>query len=238
MRHNKYDKKLKKKKKPSQSQIILIVSFLATCILQVIIVSFKINPFIDDGDDDKKALIMPQLGPQRIFTPYQYQFPCYEGLAFNDNAAKRNESASLNGLMYVKIPKTASSTTSGINLRIAYRHAPKYIPDKKKCAATWMHHTSLELQVAQRDKKKTFLWTHIRNTKSIINSNFFWSRRFRKNNTATFKEFKEYAENPKKISKQFRFLQTREVDYDSLVNNKQIRDEAIQEILNEYDFIG
>ena len=99
MRYNKYNKKLKKMKKPSQSQIILIVSFVAISILQVRIVYFKINPFIDDGDDDKKALIMPQLGPQRIFTAYQYQFPCYEGLAFNDDATKRNESASLNGLI-------------------------------------------------------------------------------------------------------------------------------------------
>merc|ERR1711862_440176 len=145
----------------------------------------------------------------------------------------------MGGLIYVKIPKTASSTTSGINLRIANRHGYKLGSSlekkQQKRAATYLHHTSLELDLTHRNKKKTFVWTYIRQTKPIIISNFFFSSRFRKNYIATFNDFKEYAENPLKYEKQFKFLQTKEYEKETLELN---RNEIIQEILDDYDFIG
>jgi len=229
-------RKRKSKKSSNQWQFIIIVAFLAA--FQVLLSTYKISPFKPSDDnqnmnnDNQNRELVTKL-PQTVYKPYQHKFPCYKGKAFND---KKNK---LEGLIYVKVPKTASSTTSGINLRIAYRHANRYLSkEHKKCAATWLHHTSLELGVSKRNKKKTFLWTYIRNTKSIINSNFFFKRRFRKNYTATFAEFKKYAEEILPISKQFRFLATREFDYKSIVDNKSNWTNVIQEILEDYDFIG
>ena len=71
---------------------MLIATFLTT--LKVILVSFNINPLIHSntnnyGEDDNKALTMPQLGPQRKFAQCEWPFPCYEGVAFNGNATKK-----------------------------------------------------------------------------------------------------------------------------------------------------
>ena len=84
------------------------------------------------------------------------------------------------GLLYVKTPKAASSTTSGVALRIAHRSAsrnvPKQIQKLKPCDAHVEHIPDYKVgkKYGHRDVEKSFLFTSIRDpAKRAVSRIFF-----------------------------------------------------------------
>ena len=74
---------------------------------------------------------------------------------------------STKGLLYVKVPKCASSTMAAIVLRLAHRH------DCNMDYVRWEHRRGFNY--ADRDKHQSFLLLSVRKPDSQIISNLFWS---------------------------------------------------------------
>jgi len=172
--------------------------------------------------------------PARIFQPYKYPFPCFT----NENDTWWIEKGkNLKGFVFIKVPKTGSSTLSGITLRIANKHKLPHFKNNTRCSVVYNHHTATEIEVKDRVREKTFLWTFIREPSSQIQSFFFWQWRL-KDISPTFDLFKKFVEYT------FRgfdsFPQIGYVSHKKLYLKDMARNNAtlVQEILDQYDFIG
>jgi len=134
--------------------------------------------------------------------------------------------------VYIKVPKCASSTLAGINLRIGHRHVPKSM-NITQCAASYLHKEASLLKVTERDKKHTYLWTVIRDPKSQMISNLFFHWRNKNGSYPTLDHFKEYVKHSHKKELDF-------VNIEKFKEQRYMKDRStmFQEILNEYDFFG
>jgi hypothetical protein len=90
---------------------------------------------------------------------------------FNWCVPQGDNKTKVHGLVYVKLPKAASSTGSGINIRIA-RSVGKRVLKKKgnkpKCAHTYQHGDGF-----RRRESPSILWTILRDPSSRALSEFF-----------------------------------------------------------------
>ena len=125
--------------------------------------------------------------PYQIFEKWNYSFPCYP----------RNKyvgyGKTLKGLIYVKIPKTASSTMSGVALRIGHRHFKNEsaVPKMTFCGTAWCHTKARQHQILKRDETTSFLWTILREPTNRVLSSFYFHNR-RKSNDYSYSKFKKY----------------------------------------------
>jgi len=76
------------------------------------------------------------------------------------------------GIFYIKVPKTASSTLAGITTRIAGRETIRKHKSICKTYEPMKHMKCFELNCSLRDKNNSFLWTVIRNPKDRAISHF------------------------------------------------------------------
>lgn len=176
------------------------------------------------------------------------QFPCFDpqsiaGQDFERNSLKIKQEAeaeNLKGLIYIKVPKTASSTLSGINLRISSRHIPSN-SNMLHCACTFHHHRASDLNLYKRSRVETFLWTIMRQPASQFISKFFHGHVARHGAEANIEEFKFFFNkkfhhhefDPPQID----FISPRLLTLDDL-KSKGAREDTVREIINEYDFMG
>ena len=82
----------------------------------------------------------------------------------------------LRGMIYVRIRKASSTTLASINMRIAHNNVANFtgkVPIKRlkqnqdkrleyRCATTYDHHAAYTLDISNRIKTSTFLWTFVR----------------------------------------------------------------------------
>jgi hypothetical protein len=84
----------------------------------------------------------------------------------------------LEGLMYVKVPKTASSTLAGVNARIAMRQAKRLYGNNSTSTTTCTHFEDHMIGAAHyygnRDPSRSFLWSSIRDPASRALSRIFY----------------------------------------------------------------
>merc|ERR1712151_1465462 len=113
--------------------------------------------------------------PYKIFNKWNYPIPCFEPVRNANWYGAYQANKLKGGLIYIKTPKAASSTLSGINLRIAHRHLP---PQSKfeECACTYKHHKYHTFYNYSLPKNTTFVWTVIREPTSQYISDFFHFR--------------------------------------------------------------
>lgn len=156
-------------------------------------------------------------------------FPCYPG--HNNRPVS---GADLRGIIYIRIPKSSSSTLAGINLRIASRR------DKNLCGTAWYHKSGNRFDISNRDKAKSLLWTFIRQPTKRTISAFFYFEVSRKNIPQTNARFLQYVGTSHGNDYQLKF-----VHGDLLVpDNKNSRvvlqyaKDRVQQVLDDYDFIG
>lgn len=168
--------------------------------------------------------------PARVFTPWQYDFPCYA-----DTNNKNKKGKNLKGLIFVKSRKCASTTLAGISLRIAYKHSTE---KGKHCALTYHHMRARETKVSQREKDKAFLWTFVRDPTSQFLSQFFHFQVSRRHVKPTYSKFFKYVKN--EYEDKYRYPQLSVINHKLTGMGKLKKKPAkiVQNILNEYDFIG
>merc|ERR1712174_146150 len=66
------------------------------------------------------------------------------------------DSPSTEGIFYIKVPKTSSSTLAGITSRIAGREAKRQSKEVCKTFDPMVHQKSVDLKVGDRNKTKSF----------------------------------------------------------------------------------
>ena len=77
------------------------------------------------------------------------------------------------GFLLQKEMKTGSSTVSGVAIRIALNMARRLGKTYNICKSRFDHTYAYKMDFAKRDKKKSFLWTIIREPNSRAASSFF-----------------------------------------------------------------
>jgi hypothetical protein len=113
------------------------------------------------------------------------------GPGWNPPLMKRSDDKDY-GLLFLKTFKTGSSTTSGINLRIARGLATKVNHSDVFCPCGFHHGVASEKKYAHRDPQRSFLWTILREPTHRIQSEFFHfavSRAQREPSDDNFKSF-------------------------------------------------
>ena len=145
----------------------------------------------------------------------------------------------MRGLVYIKVPKTGSTTLAGINLRIAHRY--KSETNGSICSATYHHTRATELGLKKRQTDKTFVWTFLREPVSQIKSFFFWENRLYvdkpRYHAPTFTQFQTFISQSYRdfdYFPQLGYVSPHRLTLKDLKGNETL----VQDILNHYDFIG
>eukprot|EP00586_Coscinodiscus_wailesii_P012460 CAMPEP_0172508102 /NCGR_PEP_ID=MMETSP1066-20121228/209202_1 /TAXON_ID=671091 /ORGANISM="Coscinodiscus wailesii, Strain CCMP2513" /LENGTH=560 /DNA_ID=CAMNT_0013285931 /DNA_START=466 /DNA_END=2148 /DNA_ORIENTATION=+ len=83
------------------------------------------------------------------------------------------------GLLFVRVPKAASSTILGVALHIAHHVGEKNLPSKRACSVSGNHWSSIVLERPYLNSIQTngqsFLWAWIRDPETRVVSNAFFS---------------------------------------------------------------
>jgi len=172
---------------------------------------------------------------QRIFERWNYsqhRFPCPLEMP-NDTESQ------LDGLLYVKLWKTGSSTLAGINLRIA-NNSPKYMGmrDTDVCRHQNHHLWETKLDKCMRDKSRSFLWSFVRHPTKRAISSFFFFQVSRRNCEPTDENFLRYlSRDPTSNIDYIKYLSCGIVRVNE-TNRTKAKNHDIQRLLDEYNFIG
>lgn len=173
-------------------------------------------------DEEQHAHIV-----HKIFPKWPHAFPCHQNTVAPSN---KNEL----GLLLTKLPKCASSTMAGINMRIADKFAKEnnYLSDdaSSTCLESSSHKKGANFK--NRHPKKSFLWSAIRDPTSRMVSEFFHWHVARKGITPNDSNFQAFCDSHPQ-SYISRYLTVTGLDGKS----PSIPDQ-VQSILDSYDFIG
>jgi len=178
----------------------------------------------------------------QAFEPWPYELPCFEPQEnWLTPKVQRNKTGAEMGFHFMKPQKTGSSTTSGINLRIARNVAQRLNKSYEFCRARFDHGPSgfpaADL-FANRDPERSFLWSVIREPTKRIISQFFHFEVSRGKKEPSDENFRNFILNS---TSSFYF---RDYYYKTLYTQSHFdrkKEDPIQignEILSEYDFLG
>jgi len=175
--------------------------------------------------------IMNQLNiqPYEVWDRSKHQFPCVDEDAPKDQ-----------GIFYIKVPKTSSSTLAGITSRVAAKESMRQgFPTDKMCKThdPMVHSSASDLDCGKRDKEKSFLWTVVRHPNDRAVSHYGMRLAFGNVNNHQ-KEFRDnLLENASfKTNTQLAFMSTKKLK-DYAMNDDEIA-YYVQDILDEYNFVG
>ncbi|CAB9503582.1 expressed unknown protein [Seminavis robusta] len=110
------------------------------------------------------------------------------------------------GFFFLKTEKTASSTSAGVHLRIAHNMAARKVGKSSPpiatpmCLVQFSHSNALQMGYAERIKKKSFLWTVVREPSQRMISHFFHFGVTRLNWEPTARNFKRWLLEPNNMA--------------------------------------
>eukprot|EP00980_Cylindrotheca_fusiformis_P009839 scaffold2177_cov115-Cylindrotheca_fusiformis.AAC.4 len=126
-----------------------------------------------------RELNLPRIFNQR-FMNYTSSIPpwcTYDRAHIRSTGVQNNRRPYQSGLLYNKIPKAASSTTSGINLRISHNVAARYSASHR--CTSYEHHIQraglVKRAFGLRERDKSFLYSSVRDPASQAISHIFFS---------------------------------------------------------------
>lgn len=137
------------------------------------------------------------------------------------------------GFLFAKGKKVGSSTLGTINVRLAIQEAQRQQKNFTICNGRWDHATPSKLRYSTRDRNRSVLWTNVREPTQRWISHFFYFVLKYEKKTPTDENFATFL-NSTTASHYLRRL-------DPLGDLGQWRRNpiaSIQNILQEYDFIG
>jgi hypothetical protein len=146
------------------------------------------------------------------------------------------DSPTTQGIFYIKVPKTSSSTLAGITNRIAGREAKRQSKEVCKTYDPMVHQKAMDLRVGDRDKTKSFLWTVVRQPADRLISHYGMKidhGQVAQSESSFIRHVKTGMFPP---NMQLAFLDPNEEELNNGVPEH--RSKSVQTILNEYNFIG
>lgn len=108
-------------------------------------------------------------GPYKVYSKWAEPFPCFLAEKSWKSVATQRSPAH-EGLLYTREMKTGSSTLTGVILRLANRKSKELLPESHApCKLRMDHSSARSMDYANRDKKKSFLMSLLRDpTKRAI----------------------------------------------------------------------
>ena len=190
----------------------------------------------------------------RAFPPWpdNLPLPCGKSDPLLWSTPSVTRSPAKEGILFAKEMKTGSSTVSGVTIRIARNVARRKNQDVM-CEVRFDHYPGMDMKFIDRDRKKTFLFTILRNPQARITSQFFHFQVSRKKVEPTDENFENYIKATPYIHdyhlKDLGLVPPNETKRRSLVraykpldmNVQQLHDlrlELANGIMRGYDFIG
>ena len=168
--------------------------------------------------------------------PSQKSLPCFPAEE-NWETTKVQSGPIDEGLLYMKLYKTGSSTTSGIHLRIARNLANRTGIDQEVCKSRFDHGPWVHPSHRFRDRKmgRSFLWTVLRDPTQRLISSFFFMQVSRGKIEPTDKNFLNFLQSDRDMKVQYylRALETGRYN----ITHRDFSTVANQ-IMQDYDFIG
>jgi len=147
------------------------------------------------------------------------------------------DSPSNQGIMYIKVPKTSSTTLAKITSRIAGREARRIHLGYDTCKVhdPMVHHSALELNCNKRDKILSFLWSVVRHPsdRAVSHYGMRMKRGELEKSDDKFIDFLEKNEFPPNV--QLQYLSTEYVPKD-IDDNKS--EDIVKSIMESFNFIG
>ena len=146
------------------------------------------------------------------------------------------KSKQVDGIIFVKNPKAASSTGAGVSLRIANQVGTRLY--NTSCSVNYTHPFAFFRGHAKRSPTSSLLWTILREPakRQLSIYNFFFISRKGLNN-ATLQTIMEFLETHK--SGQFRYIATRKWRASSLARKSLEQQQAlVRNLLQHYHFIA
>lgn len=139
---------------------------------------------------------------------------------------------SIQGLLYIKLPKCASSTAAGVTLRIADTIGQWRGGDKNKCACRYRHGTVRSQGYRHRNPNTSFLWTSIRHPASRTLSAYFFYHVSRRHVNATEDIILAFLQKQRHKSFYVNYLAL------NMNHGERIQQSHIQDILHGFDFMA
>jgi len=147
---------------------------------------------------------------------------------------------STDGIFYIKVPKTGSSTLAHITTRFAARESRRQgfkYGDYCKVYKPMSHTKAHEFNIRKRNKSKSFLWTLVRDPNSRAISHYGMLMAFGRADTSDENFISEMnAHKSPWTNIQLDFLSPEKISNQTTTNEKYIN--IIENILHEYNFIG
>lgn len=153
--------------------------------------------------------------PSRTWKIYEHPFPCYPPGEDERNALMATTPAH-EGILFQRPEKVGSTTFNNVLLRLVHNRAAEKLKTGKVNATLWktpvrckhraMHGMSVGLDYKNRDKKKSFLFSLVRDpTKRIISEYFHFKVTFRPEEP-TDENFVKHVLSPRRSNKLLRDL--------------------------------
>jgi hypothetical protein len=138
------------------------------------------------------------------------------------------------GLLFLKEMKTGSSTMAGITIRIARNMAKRLRRKFRLCKGRFDHTSAFRLDYGNRDPKRSFLFTVLREPSRRVTSQFFHFGVSREKSEPTDANFKYHILRHPYLQHYY----LRDLSTSQYVPGKSDNVKAVNDILQEYDFIG
>jgi len=178
-------------------------------------------------------------GPYKIYPKWNEPFPCVPAeIQWKSVQVQRSPSAE--GLLYVREMKTGSSTLAGVLLGIAHRKAKELLPNSElPCKMRVDHSPARNMGYAVRDKKRSFMISLLRDPTRRAMSQFFHFRVSDDGAEPTDEVFQRYITNNKMIGRMSNYY-VKDLAMNSIdgLDDMDNYDAIVQDIIDEYDFIG
>ena len=189
--------------------------------------------------DANKLSITP-----RYFPLWNHAFPC----VIDENPGSVSE-----GLIYVKLPKCASTTVAEIVRYISKKYGEQMLEDQSRCKEHSTHAPTFELPgIMQRKPDKSFLFTFVREPTERFVSDFFYHRVSKRNESISLQHFTSYNEIRMRKFKglggyQFPYLLTDNnltkysfwnPNQPTVIQNHLLLKDKVEEVLQDFNFIG
>ena len=176
----------------------------------------------------------------RAFPRWQYypDLPCVE--AEKDwKASAVQRSPAKEGILFVRNMKTASSTLAGVAIRMARSLASRNAKENiNMCKVRFDHTPAFQLQYGMRNKKKSFLWSFVRDPTDRAVSEFFHFGVSRLKMEPSDANFKKYMLEMRKYTRNYFLLDMSMKPFQPKRDPEFTVKEAVKSIMREYDFIG
>lgn len=143
------------------------------------------------------------------------------------------------GILFVRNMKTASSTLAGVAIRMARSFAKKTPNINGMCKVRFDHTPAFKLGYGKRNKQKSFLWSFLRDPTDRAVSEFFHFGVSRLKLEPSDANFKKYMlEMRKYMTNNYFLLDMTLQPFLPKRNPNFTIDKAVQQIVQNYDFIG